>query len=288
MLKLIRFHQWNKQALVILPLIALGNTVQISDLGRLICVAIAFSFVASSVYILNDLQDLSQDKLDAVKSKRPLASGEISVQLGQLVGLFLLFSGLLLAFVANDKTNRLQVMSLFFAYLVSNLIYSFFHLKRVRIIGLALVSLGFAIRFSIGTFVIELEFSTWAFVLIIQLAMFMLSGKRFQTFLRSPLTKNRELELQFWLLSMVTFAAFFAATYSGFISDPEVVAVWGKEALIASVLPLGIGLVRFVELVIHSEKYQDVDATESMTKDVFLLILVFLFASILFIGRLNA
>jgi 4-hydroxybenzoate polyprenyltransferase len=288
LLKLIRFHQWNKQALIILPLIALGNTVQISDLGRLICVAIAFSFVASSVYILNDLQDLSQDKLDAVKSKRPLASGEISVQLGRLVGVFLLFSGLLLAFVANDKTNRLQVMSLFFVYLVSNLIYSIFHLKRVRIIGLTLVGLGFAIRFSIGTFVIDLEFSTWAFVLIMQLALFMLSGKRFQTFLRSPLTKNRELELQFWLLSMVTFAAFFAATYSGFISDPEVVAVWGKEALIASVLPLGIGLVRFVELVIHSEKYQDEDATESMTKDVFLLILVFLFASILFIGRLNA
>jgi 4-hydroxybenzoate polyprenyltransferase len=288
LLKLIRFHQWNKQALIILPLIALGNTVQISDLGRLICVAIAFSFVASSVYILNDLQDLSQDKLDAVKSKRPLASGEISVQLGRLVGVFLLFSGLLLAFAANDKTNRLQVMSLFFVYLVSNLIYSIFHLKRVRIIGLTLVGLGFAIRFSIGTFVIDLEFSTWAFVLIMQLALFMLSGKRFQTFLRSPLTKNRELELQFWLLSMVTFAAFFAATYSGFISDPEVVAVWGKEALIASVLPLGIGLVRFVELVIHSEKYQDEDATESMTKDVFLLILVFLFASILFIGRLNA
>jgi 4-hydroxybenzoate polyprenyltransferase len=240
------------------------------------------------VYILNDLQDLSQDKLDVVKSKRPLASGEISVRLGRLVGVFLLFSGLLLAFLTNDKTNRLQVMSLFFVYLVSNLIYSIFHLKRVRIIGLTLVSLGFAIRFSIGTFVIDLEFSTWAFVLIMQLAMFMLSGKRFQTFLRSPLTKNRELELQFWLLSMVTFAAFFAATYSGFISAPEVVAVWGKEALIASVLPLGIGLVRFVELVIHSEKYHDEDATESMTKDVFLLILVFLFASILFIGRLNA
>jgi 4-hydroxybenzoate polyprenyltransferase len=217
-----------------------------------------------------------------------LASGEISVRLGRLVGVFLLCTGFLLAYVAIDKTNRLQVMSLFFAYLISNLIYSIFRLKRVRIIGLTLVSLGFAIRFSIGTFVIDLEFSTWAFVLIMQLALFMLSGKRFQTFLRSPLTKNRELELQFWLLSMVTFAAFFAATYSGFISDPEVVAVWGKEALIASVLPLGIGLVRFVELVIHSEKYQDEDATESMTKDVFLLILVFFFASILFIGRLNA
>ena len=116
----------------------------------------------------------------------------------------------------------------------------------------------------------------------------MLSGKRFQTFLRSSPTESREREFQFWLLSMVTFGAFFAATYSGFISDPEVVAVWGKEALIFSVLPLGIGLVRFVELVIHTEKYLDTDVTEGMTKDLLLLSLVLIFSLILFMGRLNA
>jgi len=149
------------------------------------------------------------------------------------------------------------------------------------------VSLGFSIRFSIGTFVLNLAFSTWAFVLIMLLTMFMLSGKRFQTFLRGSHSESRESELQFWLLSMVTFGAFFAATYSGFISDPEVVGVWGREALIISVLPLGIGLVRFVELVIHPEKYLDSDATENMTQDLFLLISVLSFALILFMGRIS-
>ena len=66
------------------------------------------------------------------------------------------------------------------------------------------------------------------------------------------------------------------------------VAVWGKEALIFSVLPLGIGLVRFVELVIHTEKYLDTDVTEGMTKDLLLLSLVLIFSLILFMGRLNA
>ena len=287
-LSLVRLRQWNKQALIILPLIALGDSVRVSDLGRLIWIALAFSFVASSVYVLNDLQDMPLDKLDPVKSRRPLAAGEISALAGGLVGFLLFLTGCIIAFTATDKTNRLQVMSLFLVYLASNLVYSIFHLKRVRIIGLILVSLGFAIRFSIGTFVLDLEFSTWAFVLIILLTMFMLSGKRFQTFLRSSPTESREREFQFWLLSMVTFGAFFAATYSGFISDPEVVAVWGKEALIFSVLPLGIGLVRFVELVIHTEKYLDTDVTEGMTKDLLLLSLVLIFSLILFMGRLNA
>lgn len=287
-LSLVRLRQWNKQALIILPLIALGDSVRVSDLGRLIWIALAFSFVASSVYVLNDLQDMPLDKLDPVKSRRPFAAGEISALAGGLVGFLLFLTGCIIAFTATDKTNRLQVMSLFLVYLVSNLVYSIFHLKRVRIIGLILVSLGFAIRFSIGTFVLDLEFSTWAFVLIILLTMFMLSGKRFQTFLRSSPTESREREFQFWLLSMVTFGAFFAATYSGFISDPEVVAVWGKEALIFSVIPLGIGLVRFVELVINTEKYLDTDVTEGMTKDLFLLSLVLVFSLILFMGRLNA
>jgi hypothetical protein len=117
--------------------------------------------------------------------------------------------------------------------------------------------------------------------------MFMLSGKRFQTALRESSSHRQDSGLQFWLLSMVIFAAFFAATYSGFITDPEVVAVWGKEALIISTLPLGLGLVRFVEIVNHPEKYLESDATESMTKDYLLLFLVAIFAISLFLGRIS-
>ncbi len=250
-------------------------------------IAIAFSLVASSIYIFNDLQDLSADKLDVVKSRRPFAAGVISEKMGRVVGTLLLLAG----FLTMSQTvgqNKQQVLILFGIYWFSNLLYSRFNLKKIRIVGLAIVGLGFAIRFSIGTFVLDLAFSTWAFVLILQLSMFMLSGKRYQTALRgTSLTNVQESGLQFWLLSMVIFAAFFAATYSGFITDPEVVAVWGKEALIISTLPLGLGLVRFVELVNHPEKYLETDATESMTKDYLLLFLVTAFAAILFLGRLS-
>jgi 4-hydroxybenzoate polyprenyltransferase len=285
-LSAIRVRQWNKQALIILPLIALGNEVQVLDLGRLIAIAICFSFVASSIYIFNDLQDLDADKFDIVKSKRPFAAGLINPKKGKLVGVVLLSTGFLTMSQAVGQ-NRPEVFSLFGIYLLSNLLYSRFNLKKIRILGLMIVGLGFAIRFSIGTFVLDLEFSTWAFVLILQLTMFMLSGKRFQTALRNSSLHTQESGQQFWLLSMVIFAAFFAATYSGFITDPEVVAVWGKEALIISTLPLGLGLVRFVELVNHPEKYLETDATESMTKDYLLLFLVAVFAAILFVGRIN-
>jgi 4-hydroxybenzoate polyprenyltransferase len=285
-LSAIRVRQWNKQALIILPFIALGNEVQVLDLGRLVVIAIAFSFVASSIYIFNDLQDLTADKLDVVKSKRPFAAGVISTKKGKYFGVLLLVTGFLAMFEVVGQ-NRPEVVALFSIYFLSNLLYSRLNLKKIRIIGIMIVGMGFSIRFSIGTFVLDLKFSTWAFVLILQLTMFMLSGKRFQTALRNPSAHTQEAGQQFWLLSMVIFAAFFAATYSGFITDPEVVAVWGKEALIVSTLPLGLGLVRFVELVNHPEKYLESDATESMTKDYLLLFFVVFFAAILFVGRIN-
>ena len=289
-LSALRVRQWNKQALIVLPLIAIGDEVQILDLGQLLVIAIAFSLVASSIYIFNDLQDLDSDKLDTVKSKRPFAANLISRQKGEIVGIILLFAGFLIIFQPIGQ-NRPQVLTLFSIYLFSNLLYSRFNLKRIRIVGLTIVGLGFAIRFSIGTFVLDLVFSTWAFVLILQLSMFMLSGKRFQTILRTTpphlSSHAKESELRFWILSMVIFAAFFAATYSGFISDPEVVAMWGKEALIISTLPLGLGLVRFLELVNNPEKFLETDATESMTKDYLLLFLISVFAAILFLGRLS-
>lgn len=282
----LRIRQWNKQALIILPLIALGDEIQVLDLGRLVVIAINFSLIASSIYIFNDLQDLPVDKLDNVKSKRPLAAGIISERKVKVVGTILLISGFVTMFQVVSQ-NRFQVLSLISVYFFSNLIYSKFKLKRIRIVGLTIVGLGFSIRFSIGTFVLNLPFSSWAFVLILQLTMFMLSGKRFQTALRRASPQSQESELQFWLLSMVIFAAFFAATYSGFIADPAVVAVWGKQALIVSTVPLGLGLVRFVEIVNHPENYLETDATESMTRDNLLLLLVTIFAAILFIGRLN-
>lgn len=98
----LRVRQWNKQTLVILPLIALGDAIRLTDLVQLILVALSFSFIASAVYIFNDLQDLKSDRLDPIKSKRPLANGNIAAPQAKLVGVLLLSSGCLIPFVTLD------------------------------------------------------------------------------------------------------------------------------------------------------------------------------------------
>lgn len=283
----IRIRQWAKQLLIFLPIIALGQSIEISAIVKISFVALAFSLVASTIYLFNDTQDIESDKFDAVRKNRPLVSGKISKNKVRVFIFFALSISAIILKFATDGDSQIQVGALIFIYLFINILYSKFKLKRFKLIGLTIVSIGFSIRFSIGTLILSLNFSVWAFVLILQLAMFMLSGKRFQTALRESSSHRQDSGLQFWLLSMVIFAAFFAATYSGFITDPEVVAEWGKEALIISTLPLGLGLVRFVELVNHPEKYLESDATESMTKDYLLLFLVTVFAIILFLGRIS-
>ncbi len=286
----LRITQWKKQVLICLPIIALGESITIEDIARLIWVSLAFSFLASTIYLYNDIQDLHLDMFDNYKKHRPLASGEVSASEAKVVGTFLFFLSLTIVFLSSGEISRASVLTLMSIYFVSNIFYSKFNLKNHRIIGLVIVASGFSIRFAIGTLLLNLEFSVWALVLIAQLSLFMLSGKRFQNVLRKredSLSENIDSELQFWLLSMVTFAAFFAATYSGFMSDPSVIAIWGKYALVISTLPLGVGLVRYVEIVTHPKKFLLSDATENMTRDLLIISLVILYTFIMFVGRVT-
>ena len=75
-LRLIRVHQYSKNALIFLPLF----TAHKFDLGSFlnsILAAVAFSLCASSAYIFNDLVDLSADRGHPTKKSRPLAAGDI-------------------------------------------------------------------------------------------------------------------------------------------------------------------------------------------------------------------
>ncbi|MEM4271350.1 MAG: UbiA family prenyltransferase, partial [Candidatus Pacearchaeota archaeon] len=59
---------------------------------------IAFSLCASSVYIFNDIRDIERDKFHPKKSKRPIASGQISKTSAYLLSSFLILISLILSF----------------------------------------------------------------------------------------------------------------------------------------------------------------------------------------------
>lgn len=77
-IKLIRVKHYFKNVLIFLPLIFSGNIFNIEKLIISIIGFIAFSFVASVVYIINDIRDIENDRKHPIKRKRPLPAGTVS------------------------------------------------------------------------------------------------------------------------------------------------------------------------------------------------------------------
>ena len=74
--KALRLHQWSKNLLVLLPVVAAHNLTAKVWIAALLAF-VSFSFVASSAYLLNDLLDFAADRAHPRKRNRPLASGAL-------------------------------------------------------------------------------------------------------------------------------------------------------------------------------------------------------------------
>ena len=107
-IKLIRPHQWIKNLVVLFPIFfgrALGN---IESLYEGCITVIAFSFIASSIYCLNDIIDVNDDRRHPQKCNRPLASGKISITQGYflMVIMVIFVDGFRLFFIQLMHSNR--------------------------------------------------------------------------------------------------------------------------------------------------------------------------------------
>jgi hypothetical protein len=110
--KLIRVQQYSKNVLVFVPLFT-AHKFDLSSLFETILAAIAFSICASSVYIFNDLVDLSADRHYPTKKNRPLASGAIPIMQGVIAMPLLFLASIGLA--ACVSWSFLGVLLVYFA-----------------------------------------------------------------------------------------------------------------------------------------------------------------------------
>ena len=78
----LRPHQWAKNALIFLPLLASHIYFDLSLWVRDAIAFAAFCLCASAVYILNDLLDLDSDRRHPRKCRRPFAAGELPIKFG--------------------------------------------------------------------------------------------------------------------------------------------------------------------------------------------------------------
>ncbi len=169
-LRAMRPHQWIKNLLLFVPLVASHKVHDLALLMDAILAFASFSLCAAGVYLLNDLLDLDADRHHAQKSRRPFAAGRISVVRGSLlipVTLVLAFA-LALSALPPAFTAALGV------YCLVTMAYSL-RLKRVLMLDVVVLAGLYSIRIVAGTEAIAETHSFWllAFSMFIFLSLAM-------------------------------------------------------------------------------------------------------------------
>lgn len=154
-LKAIRVHQWLKNLLVLVPLFAAHQVLNPQTLATVVLAFFAFSFCASSVYVLNDLLDLEADREHIRKRNRPFASGVIPVQNGTLLAPILLVAA---AGVCVWLPSSFGVVLTFYFFLT--LLYSFW-LKKQVIVDVMLLASLYTLRIIAGAAAANIVPSFW-------------------------------------------------------------------------------------------------------------------------------
>jgi 4-hydroxybenzoate polyprenyltransferase len=153
--KILRPHQWIKNLLVFLPLLAAHQIMEFDRLSAALLLFSAFCVAASTVYLANDLFDRDSDRKNPSKATRPLASGRL--RLPSAIGL-----GSLLVLVLGSICTRLpwQASAAIGVYLAANAAYTI-HIKRRLLADIFLLTFMYVWRIVAGGLATGIVSSVW-------------------------------------------------------------------------------------------------------------------------------
>ncbi len=174
-LKLIRVKHYVKNILVALPMIC-ASLFNLESIGNIAIGFLSFSFLASFIYIINDINDVENDRKHPKKKNRPIASGKVSIPSAIIIAIVLLLLSLTLNTVAMNSLFN-NALFFLFAYLIINIAYSF-GLKNAPIIDVLLLASGFVIRIYYGAAIVGVEVSKWLFLTTLSASLYLGLGKR--------------------------------------------------------------------------------------------------------------
>jgi 4-hydroxybenzoate polyprenyltransferase len=185
-----RPRQWTKNLAIFVGIVFAERLLAPIPFERAAAAFITFCLASSATYLLNDLLDLESDRQHPLKSKRPLASGNlpaswaiaaIGILLLICVGLILLLfllpidakSDIFASFGGSNVLFALIVAG----YLVLMALYSA-RLKHVVLLDVFIIAGGFVLRILAGAVVIPVLISPWLYLVAILLSLFLALSKR--------------------------------------------------------------------------------------------------------------
>lgn len=153
-LRALRPHQWLKNVLVFVPMIA-GHAFSFQNFAISFAAFVVFCLVASSVYVTNDLLDLSADRAHPRKRLRPFAAGSIPIAQGSLMAPVLLAIGIALSAMIN-----VEFLVAILIYFVTTAAYSTY-LKQRTIVDIWVLAVLYSIRLLAGAAATGIVPSVW-------------------------------------------------------------------------------------------------------------------------------
>lgn len=168
-LKALRIHQWIKNVLIFLPLLAAHRVFELEAVLQAVLAFFCFGLCASSVYLTNDLLDLASDRQHHRKRHRPFAAGRIPLVAGPIAAVLLLICGFSLASLVSRT-----FVEVLLGYYVLTTAYSL-RVKRIMMLDVVVLAMLYTTRILAGAAAIQSKPSFWllAFSMFIFLSLAM-------------------------------------------------------------------------------------------------------------------
>ncbi len=259
LLRALRPGQWTKNLFVLAPIL-FGKAA--GDPERLTATLLTFACfcaIASALYLVNDVADREADALHPVKSRRPIASGALSVNTALATSVVLLAAAM--TALALRAPAALPYAA---AYAVVVALYTFV-LKKVALLDVFVVASGFVLRVLAGSAAAAVTPSHWLLLCTFFLALFLALSKRRGELLGSGVASRKSLDgltvnLVESLENVAT--AVTIVSYALYTVAPETMSWFGSDRLLYTVPFVVFGLFRWRVLEVRG-------AGEDTTNDLF-------------------
>lgn len=261
----LRPSQWIKNLSLFAAAILNGKILDPIILLKTIIAFIVFCCLSSSSYLINDLVDVTRDRLHPFKKERPIARGDVSKVQAFSMSIILLVLGLFLSILVNNSFFCICFFFILFQYS-----YSFF-LKKKAIIDIIGIALFFIIRTYAGEIASGYHLPVWIMLTVIFLSLFIASGKRRSELVNTGKKTRSSLEgysrsllnfytTMFGVCTLISYAlfTFFAepVTFDGKFHQylmTNFPSLLDRKLYMLTLLPIIFGLMRYGQIIFEMQ-----------------------------------
>jgi 4-hydroxybenzoate polyprenyltransferase len=252
-ISLLRPHQYLKNLFIFAPLFFGGKMFQGEPLRVTALAFLAFSLVASAIYILNDYQDLEEDRAHPRKKSRPLASGRVPLPAALLLMASLFLAGGVLAFLLHGG-----LFAIICGYVLLNIFYSL-GLKHLSLVDVFIIALGFVLRIYAGAAVTGIPLSMWIVLMTFLLALFLALAKRRDDILLAGQQQRVRKNIDGYTIelansAMTIMASVIMVSYIMYTVSEDVISRFHTEYLYATTIFVLFGILRYLQVTLVEER----------------------------------